>query len=254
MITENIILKNLQTDNGITIPNRKAVIDVANNRVLGVVSPRYKLIKNNDLMNAVIPAVEDLGFKSEPEVKSTKGGSVTFFKFLSNKIQDEVQKGDIVQFGVEFFNSYDGSMPIGFHIIAVRLVCTNGLVVPKSIRELSIRHMKSASPITIKNELNDYFDKTKDALNIWKSWTNIRPDLTTAKNLLKEITGSRLSNQLLNQYQALPDKEQTLWGFYNVLTYHITHQLKNRKADVKVLRQFNLNERIANRLNQEIFK
>ena len=249
MLTENIVLKPLKAE-GILVPNKKAVVDTTTNRILGIVSPRYKIVRNQDLLKAVQPLAEELGMKTAPQIISTKGGAVTFFKFLGEKkLNQEVRKGDIVNFGIEFFNSYNGSLPLGFHITALRLVCTNGLVVPSSIRELSIRHMGDASASLIKNELGDYFGKTKDAIGIWKRWSEVRPSLNQVKSFLKISTGKKLQNNLTERYTKLPEVDQSLWGLYNVLTAYLTHDLKTRKEDMRSFRQFRLGERFTNRMS-----
>lgn len=188
--------------------------------------------------------------KPEPQITTTKGGAVSFFKFLGEKkLNQEVVKGDVVQFGIEFFNSYNGSMPLGFHIIAMRLVCTNGLVVPRSIRELTIRHMGEASPTLIKKELGDYFGKTKDALHIWKRWSDTKPTLNQVKSFLSISMGKKLQGTLTTRFTTLPEREQSLWGLYNVLTAYVTHDLKTRKTDMRGFRQFRLGERFTNRMS-----
>jgi len=249
-VKEDIVEMPVKTASGILIPGRKAIIDATDNRVLGVVSSRYKVIKNEDLLNAIIPVAEDIGMKSEPIVSKTRGGSVTLFRFTSEKIAGEVQKGDIVQFGVEFFNSYDGSYPVGFHITAMRLVCLNGMVVPRSIKELSIRHMKSASPMAIKQELGNYFGNTQNALEIWRKWASERPKLSNVKTFLHENVGRRLEKEFTNRFISLPEQERTTWSLYNLLTYHITHTLKTRKADTKVIKQFELTEYLTDRISR----
>ena len=246
---DKIELRKIQTEDGLRIGNKVAVVDSNTNRVLGIVSPRYKLIHNTDLLKSVLPAVEELKLNGKPPTISvTKGGSVTFFKFLGDKLIGEIQKGDIVRFGVEFFNSYDGSMPVGFHIIAERLVCTNGLVVPKSITEIHIRHIGDASSAEVRDRLKDYAPKVQAAMNLWKSWNEIHPKEELIKHFLKQSVGKRLAQEFEHRYKSLPTPKQTLWEFYNILTFHISHQIKTRKEEIKALRQFNTNETLTNRL------
>ena len=248
--TDKIALKEIQTEDGVVIPNKRAVVNTdRNNQVLGIVSPRYQIIHNTKLLDAINPILDDLGLDVDtPNIRSTKNGAVTFFKFMTEKITGEIQKGDIVRFGCEFFNSYDGSMPVGFHIIAERLVCTNGLVVPKSITEIHIRHTESANTNEIRNRLKEYFPKTQAALNLWKEWVDIKPPENRIQDFLKHSVNKKLQKDFLNRYKNLPNEKQNLWEFYNVLTFYIQHQLKTRKEDRKTYRQFQANEFLTNRL------
>ncbi len=248
-LNENPVLHNIKTETGKIIPNKKVVIDLKTNMVLGIVSSRYKIIQNQYLLNLIHPVMEELGFRNPPIVNKTKGGAVTFFKFLGDKITGEIQKGDIVRFGCEFFNSYNGSMPVGFHIIAERLVCTNGLVVPKSITEIHIRHTGDANVKTIRNRVSEYFPKTISAINLWKEWSETRPQEYQLESYLKKLVSNKLQLEFMNKYRNLPKEKQNLWEFYNILTYYTTHQIKTRKEDTKVLKQFALTEHFTNRLN-----
>ena len=248
--TDRIALKEIQTIDGIKINNRRAVVNLdRQNQVLGVVSPRYQIIHNTKLLDSINPALNDLGFKvDKPEVRIAKGGAVTFFKFMTERATGEIQKGDIVRFGCEFFNSYDGSIPIGFHIIAERLVCINGLVVPRSIREIHIRHTESANTSDIRNRLEDYFPKTVAAIDLWKQWVEIKPNENQIQNFLTSSVSKKLQKDFEHKYKTLPKPKQNLWEFYNILTYHITHELKTRKEETKTYRQFTTNETLTNRL------
>ena len=249
---DTIELRDMKTSEGLDIRNRKAVVNTTINKVVGVVSLKYKLIHNVDLLRTITPAVVELGIsEKEPIIKTTRGGAITFFKFMSEKITGEVAKGDIVRFGVEFYNSYDGSFPVGFHIIAERLVCLNGLVVPKSITEISIRHTRSANTSEVRDRLKEYFPKTTSAIDLWKSWSEIKPDRTRIDQFLKKSVGRKLRNEFLTRYMTLGSEKQNLWEFYNILTYYISHQIKVRKnEDIKALKQFQVNETWTNRLTE----
>ena len=247
---DTIELRKVQTLEGLDVPKRMAVVNTTSDKVLGLVSHRYAVIHNNELLKVITPTLEDLKIDiTAPQIRVTKGGAVTFFKFLGNKVTGEIQKGDIVRFGIEFFNSYDGSMPVGFHIIAERLVCTNGLVVPKSITEIHIRHIGKANVKTIRNRVSEYFPQTVSAINLWKDWSAIHPKEYQLENYLKKSVSNRLQLEFMNKYKNLSKEKQNLWEFYNLLTYYTTHQIKTRKEDTKILKQFTLTERFTNKLN-----
>jgi hypothetical protein len=251
--TDRIGFKDLFTEDGVKVQDRKAVVNLDDsNAVLGVVSPRYKIIHNTDLVKAVDPVLQDLNLGlDKTSIKMTKGGAVTFFTYMSEKVTGEVQKGDIVRFGIQFFNSYDGSTPVGFHIIAERLVCTNGLVVPKSMMEIYMRHTGSASVGHIRNRVADYLPRTQEAINLWKNWASDKPQENRLESFLEDtpLIGERLTKNLMGQYRSLPEEKKNLWEFYNLITYHLTHTLKVRKEADKEHRQFFLNEQLTNRLS-----
>jgi hypothetical protein len=246
---DNVVLQEIKTAGGVKISSKRAVVDQDTGNVLGVVSPRYKIIKNSELLKVVRPTIEELKLNPDPMISSSRGGAITYFKFLGEKrVQGEVAKGDIVQFGVEFFNSYDGSTPIGFHIIAMRLVCTNGLVVPKSIKEIFVRHTSDATVGQVRDSLADFFPKTTRVIELWKHWAEIVPKRSQLDDSLKGIVSQRDSKMFLERYDALKSKDKNAWQFYNLFTYHTSHELKAKKQDRMALKQFELNERFVNRM------
>ncbi len=50
---DTIELRKLKTTDGIDVPKRMAVVNTNSNRVIGVVSPRYKVIHNTELLKVI---------------------------------------------------------------------------------------------------------------------------------------------------------------------------------------------------------
>jgi len=247
---DNVNFKKLMTEDGTPINDRRAVVDLDTGNVLGVVSPRYKIVRNSELLKAVQPAIEDLRLNTDPIISHARDGAITYFKFLGEKHQGEVRKGDIVRFGLEFFNSYDGSTPVGFHIIAERLVCINGLVVPKSIRELHVRHSAGASVEGFRDNLVEFFPQVKSVVELWKKWNDVQPSKLQLEETMDGLFSDKHQKTFLERFESSSNQDRNLWGFYNILTHYTTHTMKTRNKDNKALKQFDIGERMVNRINQ----
>jgi len=251
---ESVVTEAVKTQSGVPIPHRVAIKNPDTDEVLEVVSDKYKIVQNRDLLNAIMPVVEDLGMNPEPTIRTAKNGAMTFFKFHGNanvgKLSTEIQVGDIVRFGAEFFNSYDKSIRLGFHITAERLACLNGMVVPGTIQEIFVRHVGSVTADSISTKLENFFDDTAIATRMWQRWGLTHPEDNNVEIFLTKNLGKHNAADFLKKYNELPDERKTLWELYNIVTYHITHDMKTRKEDLLSFRQFQLGEKISNSMDK----
>ena len=89
-------------------------------------SDRYRRIDNLELMQAVYPVIQDM---EGVEVKSCEvTDNHLYLQVVSNKIQAEVAKGDLVQAGFIISNSEVGYGAVSVQPLVYRLVCTNGMI------------------------------------------------------------------------------------------------------------------------------
>jgi len=236
--------KELQTINGLSVPN-KAIIRTDTNDVLGVMGEDYKLIHHKDVIKKV---EKDIPTElTDRKITLCKNGAVMFAKYETPRIRAvEVRKGDIVKFGIEVFNSYDGTFPVGFMFAAIRLVCTNGMTIPKSIARISVRHTANVELDNISDEFNRRVPLYMKTANRWREWTEIIPTSERVDAFFKKTLGDRLKKFFEEEYQVASDK--TLWGLYNIFTYYNTHNIKTRKNNEqnKRITQFGFEKRLLN--------
>lgn len=247
---DKVILQKIFTEDGIEIKGRRAVVSESN-RVHSIVSNRYKVIQSSEVLERVLPVVEWLGLHTQPSIVESRGGAVTYFKFLGDRYQGQVQVGDIVQFGVEFFNSYDTSMPFGWHIIANQLRCTNGVVVPKSFESIGYRHVNSTKLGDVLRSFEDYPQKVNEVMATWTKWAQTPIAYADANDVLVRAIGNTKLRESLNiRYRELPGDQHTAWGLYSLLTRYATHELKSRKASILEAKRFSVGEHYANLMDQ----
>ena len=136
------------------VPDRKAIVDTQQRRVLGIVSREYRLVSNREALGwayqccrKVFPETKD----TEWEVKATDAPATAGHCFI-----DLVHNSTALDFSVvpaqsrpEVFgpfirvtNSYNGLRALAFDIGFLRKVCTNGLILPDTIIRFKFTHMR----------------------------------------------------------------------------------------------------------------
>lgn len=123
---------------------RKPVHGVRTIRSLGnvaraFVSNKYRTLDNLPLLMAVMNHLANLDVTEENVVSCYLNDQKMFVKVVTPKLEGEVEKGDIVQAGVEISNSEVGRGSLSVKPLIYRLICLNGAVMEdKGIRKVHI--------------------------------------------------------------------------------------------------------------------
>lgn len=106
--------------------------------ILSCMTDEYKLVTNQEVMQAALPTLKEAG-ASLVEERMFGNGARTIWRW---KFPDsiEIDKGDIVHPEVIIKNSYDGSTTVLLMSGLYRLICSNGLVIGKTINQSANRH------------------------------------------------------------------------------------------------------------------
>jgi hypothetical protein len=183
-------------------------------------------IKVNDISN-------DFGLESKPPRIYKKGAIMhADYDFKQEREIESSTVGDVIKFGLRIMNSYNGSFQLSYLLVAFRLVCSNGLVIPKTFRTLSVKHTKGNSDkfntSYLKNRLGKALSDIDVITNNYNKWAKTEVKEAEAFDFFNKSFGRRSSKKLFEYY--LQNKEEdTIWGLYNSLTKYITHDLKPRK-------------------------
>lgn len=251
LIVFPVELRNIETDTGSEIKRKKAVVRTDTNRVISVVSDKYTLIKNEDVLKAVEPVIESVGLKLA-QASSCKGGAVSFARFYNevDTFNKEVKVGDIVKLGIELFNSYDCSRPLGIGLIAERLKCTNGMTVPEALAHFSIRHYGGVDLGEVRDKVAEVLSFSEVVLKRWRTWVKESVDDATAKKFLFKMFGEKRNGQMMFKSYLEKREGNTVWDLYNVLTYYASHEAKVRKPEDLRLKQIGITNRVAEEMNK----
>jgi hypothetical protein len=114
---------------------------------------------------------------------------------------------------------------------AFRIVCTNGLVVGQKFLHLRKRHLYEVGQINVAEEVGTALMRFNQQARQWKGWSEKK---LTPKVYSKVLDTMNLGVKAKGEVESRVSMEAdgfdpdgfpilTVWRFYNVLTWHITH-------------------------------
>ena len=119
----NVIQRPITTDNGITVEGYKANVRDSDNRILGVVTERYKIVQNSEAF-AFTDELLGKGVRYETAGSLSDGKRVWLLAKLPAAY---IVAGDRISPYLVFSNSHDGSGSIKIAMTPIRVVCNNTL-------------------------------------------------------------------------------------------------------------------------------
>ena len=148
-----VIQKDLKTVDGTDVTGFRANLRETDNRVLGVVTDRYKVVQNEEAF-AFTDALLGEGVRYET-AGSLQGGKKTWL--LARLPHHYIISGDQITPYLVFMNSHDGTSGICVAITPVRVVCQNtlNLALSTAKRSWSANHV---------GDINGKLDDAKNSL------------------------------------------------------------------------------------------
>ena len=119
----NVIQQPIMTEDSVPIPGYKANIRDTDNKVLGVVSDRYRVVQNSEAF-AFTDALLGEGVKYETAGSLQDGKKIWLLAKLPDKY---IIEGEQIEPYLVFSSSHDGSGAIKVAMTPVRMVCQNTL-------------------------------------------------------------------------------------------------------------------------------
>jgi len=219
--------RNVFVDGGLPVPEAQAIWRPDKNICLGIKTKKYRLVKHGDFLDIVAPVLES-EYLNNSSLKICQNGAIMFCKFFSDThYKEEIKVGDIVKFGIEVFNSYDGTSRCGALLVAERLVCSNGMVVPSTLLSFSIKHIGTVEMVKIKDEIKFILHNIGNCIVNYKKWSETEISIDRVELFFKKFFGNREKEQLFEGFKVA-EKHNTVWDLYNYLTAWLSHKLKTR--------------------------
>ena len=227
-----VVRQDLITKTGIEV-EKQALVRTDLKKIVGIVSPGYKIITHKEALDKSISVVEQLEDLKLKSVMTTKGGSRLFAMFESEKEYMvgnlETGKPDNIKLRLTLTNSYDGALKYGFTIGAYRLVCKNGLRTGKDIFAVRQKHTSGLNVNAIMNSARKavrYFNETTIP-----TWQEMNKKEVSVENVLKQLE-ENIPDRLFKEVSETVARKQnaTLWELYNDFTYTLTHNEKFNKS------------------------
>jgi hypothetical protein len=184
-----------------------------------------------DFLDLELAKSSDLG-RYEVKTYLPNDGARLVREYMFSERTVDIEKEDEVHPKLILYNSYDQFFSLTILLGAVRLVCKNGLVTGKVFFRMKRKHTCPLKEINIRKELSVAMKNFNMQAEVWKDWSKkLLPrrsffkvmDVMSLGQQKTEVVSERLKSQSTGK-----DKEGfpiiTIWNFFNLLTWHITHE------------------------------
>ena len=212
----------------------KAIVDLNTRKLYSIVSQDYRLIRHEmaiDQIEEAISKTPGLGeYDSFTEFYNDGGRMRRVYGFPDIKV--EVVPGDHLNPELQLFNSYDLTWPFTVILGAFRLVCSNGLVVLEKFLHLRKRHIVNLDKIELKKQVSTALERFDRQTREWGEWADRRLTIETYARVMEAMKVGKKATEEIDEridYEAEDFGENdfpimSLWAFYNILTWFITHR------------------------------
>jgi len=213
----------------------KAIVNPSTGHAYSVVSDKYKLIQHEEAAQKVTVAIQDkpeLGpfkittqFYGEDKARMRRA-----YRF--ENIGVEIAVDDVVHLELLLFNSYDCTWPFSLILGAFRLICSNGLTVGKEFFRLRQKHIVDLDQFDLKKDVTNALSQFNKQSELWKRWTDrpLTPQIYNGVMGTMDFGLEATDSIHRRVYDDTSELDQdyfpimSIWIFYNVLTWYITHR------------------------------
>jgi hypothetical protein len=214
--------------------DHKAIVNPETGKVFSIVSKDYKLIRHEDAVlrvNNVIDENSDLG-KYKVSTEFYNDGSRMRSTYCFYEISTKITPGDPVNPELHLFNSYDTSWPFIVLLGAFRSVCANGLVVGRKFLYIRKRHVYDFDQIDLEEQISTVLKRFRFQTNQWRKWADRQLTERDHKKIIKSMKWGKgaieeIEARTADEARDVNDRGFpiiSLWIFYNVITWYITHR------------------------------
>jgi phage/plasmid-like protein (TIGR03299 family) len=229
-----------------TVPNCKINVRTSDNKVLGVVTDRYKICQNQAAFSFIDHVIGKEGNAHYESAGALFGGRQVW---LLAKMDGVQILGDQVDPYIVFQNSHDGSSGITVALTPVRVVCNNTLT-------MALHDAKRVWSTTHTGDLDAKMEEARETLRHVKEYMAEMPKVATqmyetnlykdeVPNILKELFPDPLPakgedkpgkiamahvikarQDVFNIYNTVEDIAKfngTCWGLYQAITDYAQH-------------------------------
>jgi hypothetical protein len=212
----------------------KALVDADTGKLFSIVSQDYRVIRHEKAIEQVEEAISENPDFGAYEIATdfyNDGGRLRR-KYVFPDISVEIRQGDKVNLELQLLNSYDVTWPFTVLLGAFRLVCSNGLVIGKKFLHFRKRHIQDLGQIGLKDQVSTALNRFEMQTQQWKEWTNrtltanVHTQIMNAMQLGNKA-GEDIEHRIFQEAGDCDDNGFpiiSLWAFFNILTWHITHR------------------------------
>lgn len=173
---------------GLAQEPQNALLRLAGGEVRAIMSERYAAIDDAFLLELVDDVISRAGYRDDAVVRAVATGPHTVLRITVPSGAEAVQRGDVIEYGLDIANSELGLRSVQVTPITHRLICTNGMRAWRSEAALRMRHI--GDPARLRDQLRDAVPvalaEARGDIDRWRRATEILID-----NALEEIEDLR---------------------------------------------------------------
>jgi hypothetical protein len=173
------------------------LVRTLNGNVRGFLSSRYRMLDCVDLLETTLPILTENNFEL---VSSELTDKKMYIKVTTPKLQGEIKKGMVVQYGLVISSSDVGCGSVRVEPLIYELVCSNGMICNTSMRKFHIGKDNASAEIermlsneTKKMDDEVFWAKCRDLIKGSMEEINFRREIELLKEA-NEIKIGRVSN------------------------------------------------------------
>ena len=217
-----------------------------NNEILGVVSKRYSIVNNSDILGRADSALESAGMPYKRKVYSLEGGRKmkAYYdigvddegKVINEAMTRKVAKGDIMGFRLIAQNSFDRTLRVSFALGLIRLVCTNGMTTMEKEISMIKKHSQSFNldDFIAGDALETAIKRLDNSVNVYKLLADQEVSQEQGISILNNLTTPRFKKvlsekaregvaRIWNNPTHNEDAARNLYNLNNAVTQYFTH-------------------------------
>jgi len=209
-----------------------AILDRDTGKVFSTVSKDYRLIRHEEAIAEVESAIGrsmNLGpYMISTDFYNDGARMRRTYRFPETSVN--VAPDDDVNLTLDLYNSYDLVWPFKVILGGFRLVCSNGMVIGKNYYRFEKRHIFDLADVAMLDDLSTSIKGLKAQSKKWKQWANTRLTPRVYDAVMKTMKlGVKAVGEIEEEAKRTTLDEGSvlnisLWEFYNLLTWHITHR------------------------------
>jgi len=232
----------LFTEKGVQYPGRDALVNEVTGEPVAVVSPRYNLVTNRDIVTNMLEAVDTARLDttdSDVSIMSSENGarSIVTLSLPAYSVLDGTSNKTVMS--ISALNSYNGSTRFIMKSGGIRLACLNGQIMGKITGAYSEYHNSSLNVAKAATQLSETISRFSESEGWFTRLMNRPVTDAETKTLICKYLGikeemyeqSRVATKLRETAQGyFAEMGKNAYALYNAFTDFVTHRKRNPKA------------------------
>ena len=167
----NVRKENLMTESGALVKNRIAIVNEDSEQVVGIVSPKYNMVTNHQVLEHLSQALDESQLDVEGmqvQVRQAYGGARSMVDVVLPRHEIDIGS-DKSQLRITALNSYDGRWKYSMKAGAIRMACLNGQILGSFVGAYVEYHNAKLCVETGAKQLVDMADRFTEAEDWWEA-------------------------------------------------------------------------------------